>query len=251
VPKRDAAGEVHNLINKERHKRGLPHVYWSREMYRLAKDQANYCAKVGRLVHSKRFAFQGGENLCGGRGKFSPKTIVGTWMRSKAGHREYLLSPRVRKAAVAIATSKRGNYAAWAFSDKSPDPHDCPYYKTPRPKFKTSIRPKTKGGGGMLRLPIKVILICASIFAIVLGAHGVYVYFSRLELLFGGEASKLFLALEVPVRLQAPIEWMSFKGLQSWFIPAVFIFIGLVIWYWQSNIYVGNVSGWFRKLHLW
>jgi hypothetical protein len=103
----------------------------------------------------------------------------------------------------------------------------------------------------MLRLPIKVILICASIFAIVLGAHGIYVYFSRLELLFGGEASKLFLMLEVPVGLQAVIEWMSLKGLQSWFIPAVFIFIGLVIWYWQSNIDVGNISGWFRKLHLW
>ena len=179
MPRRNAAGEVHNLINKERHKRGLLHVYWSREMYRLAKNQANYCAKVGRLVHSDRFAFQGGENLCGGKGNFPPKTIVGTWMR------------------------------------------------------------------------IKVILICASIFAIVLGAHGVYVYFSRLELLLGGEASKLFLALEVPVRLQAPIEWMSLKGLQSWFIPAVFIFIGLIIWYWQSNIDVGNVSGWLRKLHLW
>jgi hypothetical protein len=148
VPKRDAAGEVHNLINKERHKRGLPHVYWSREMYRLAKNQANYCAKVGRLVHSKRFAFRGGENLCGGKGKFSPRTIVATWMRSKAGHREYLLSPRVRKAAIAIATSKRGTYAAWAFSDKSPDPHDCPYYKTPRPKPKTPFKPKGKAKGG-------------------------------------------------------------------------------------------------------
>lgn len=249
--KRSAAREVHRLINKERHKRGLRHVYWSKEMYRLAKNQANYCAKVGRLVHSKRFAFQGGENLCGGKGNFSPQTIVKTWMRSKAGHREYLLSPRVRKAAVAISTSKRGTYAAWAFSDQSPDPHDCPYYKTPRHKPKTPFRLKVKGGGGMLRLPIKVILICASIFAIVLGAHGVWVYFSRLELLFGGESSKLFLMLGVPIRLQAVIEWMSWKGVQSWFIPAVFIFIGLVIWYWQSNIDVGNVSGWFRKLHLW
>ena len=251
MPRRDAAGEVHNLISKERHKRGLSHVYWSREMYRLAKDQANYCAKVGKLVHSDRFAFRGGENLCGGKGNFSPKTIVETWMRSKAGHREYLLSPCVRKAAVAISTSKRGTYAAWAFSDQPPDSHDCPYYKTPHLKSKTPFRLKVKGGGGMLRLPTKLILICASVFTIVLGAHGIWVYFSRLELLFGGEASKLFLALEVPVKLRTVIEWMSLKGLQSWFIPAAFIVIGLVIWHWQSKIDVGNVSRWLRKLHLW
>ena len=106
----------------------------------------------------------------------------------------------------------------------------------------------------MLRLPVKLTLICASLFSIILGAHGIWVYFSRLELLSGGEASKLFLALEVPVRLRTAIEWMSFKGFQSWFIPAVFIVIGLVIWYWQSRINLGdivNVPRWLRKLHLW
>jgi hypothetical protein len=223
-------------------------------MYRLAKEQANYCAKVGRLVHSDRFAFRGGENLCGGKGNFSPKTIVKTWMRSKAGHREYLLSPQVRKAAVAIATSKHGTFATWSFSDQPPDPHDCPYYKIPRRKSKTLFKHKVKRGGGMLRLPIKVILVCASLFSIVLGAHGIWVYFSRLELLFGGEASKLFLALEVPIRLRTVIEWMSLKGLQSWFIPAAFIVIGLVIWHWQSRIDVSDVVDvprWLRKLHLW
>jgi hypothetical protein len=206
---------------------------------------------VGRLVHSNRFAFEGGENLCGGKGNLSPETIVKTWMKSKAGHRENLLSPRARKAAVAIATSKRGTYAAWSFSAQAPDPNDCPYYKTRKFKFKNPFKSKVKVRGGILRLPVKIILILASIFAIVLGAHGVYIYFSRLELLFGGEASKLFLALGVPAWLRAPIEWMSIKGLQSWFIPAVFIVIGLIIWYWQSKIEVGNVSKWLRKLHLW
>lgn len=143
-----AARKVHRLINKERHKRGLRHIYWSKEMYRFAKEQASYCAKVGRLVHSNRFAFEGGENLCGGKGNFSPETIVKTWMKSKAGHRENLLSPRARKAAVAIATSKHGTYAAWSFSAQAPDPHDCPYYKTPHPKSKIPFKPKGKAKGG-------------------------------------------------------------------------------------------------------
>lgn len=128
----DIAGQTHNLINSERRKRKLSHVFWSREMYRYAKEQAGYCARVGKLVHSHRYAFQGGENLWGGRGniRVSPRIIVNTWLNSKAGHREYLLSSRVTKAAVAIVKSKRGAYAAWAFSDEPPSYPDCPYYKT-------------------------------------------------------------------------------------------------------------------------
>jgi uncharacterized protein YkwD len=109
---------VHRLINGERKKRGIPSVRWNQELYYLAKQQADYCAKVGRLVHSNRFAFDGGENLCGGKGNMTPRMIVNTWLKSKAGHREYLLSPRVKSAAVAISKSRHGTYCAWSFSDK-------------------------------------------------------------------------------------------------------------------------------------
>jgi uncharacterized protein YkwD len=109
---------VHRLINGERKKRGIPPVRWNQELYYLAKQQADYCAKVGRLVHSKRFAFDGGENLCGGKGNITPRMIVKTWLKSKAGHREYLLSPQVKSAGVAISKSRRGTYCAWSFSDK-------------------------------------------------------------------------------------------------------------------------------------
>jgi len=108
---------VHKLINEERRKRGVPPVRWNQSLYHLAKQQADYCAKVGRLVHSNRFAFQGGENLCGGKGNMSPKIIVSTWLGSKAGHREYLLSPRAKSGAVAISKSRHGTYCAWSFSD--------------------------------------------------------------------------------------------------------------------------------------
>lgn len=237
---------VHRLINEKRKRRGLPWVKWSGKMHRLAKDQSNKMARAGRLFHSDRFALQGGENICGGKGQHSPRDFVTSWMRSPR-HRAWLLDPRVKTAGVGISSSRHGTFAAWSFSDQ---PLHKPI-KVKLFKFKMPFKLKVKGGGGMLRLPTKLILLCASLFSIVLGAHGIWVYFSRLELLFGGKASKLFLLLGVPARLEPAVEWMSFKGLQSWFIPAVFIVIGLVIWHWQSKIDVGNVSGWLRKLHLW
>ena len=112
-------------------------------MARLAQSQANYCSKIGRLIHSNRYAFQGGENLAGGKGNLSPRTIVNIWLKSKKGHREYLLSPRVRKAGVGISKSKGNMYAAWAFSDKPPTYPDCPYCKPHKPKPR-----KLKGRGG-------------------------------------------------------------------------------------------------------
>jgi len=121
--------KVHDLVNSERKKRGIRTVYWSREMAQLAQSQANYCAKVGRLVHSNRYAFRGGENLAEGGSNFTPRAIVNTWLGSRAGHIEYLISPRVRKAGVGIAKSRGKTYVAWAFSDQPPTYPDCPYYK--------------------------------------------------------------------------------------------------------------------------
>lgn len=129
---------VHRLINGERKKRGIPTVRWNQRLYCLAKQQADYCAKVGRLVHSNRFAFQGGENLCGGKGDMTPRMIVNTWLKSKAGHREYLLSPRVKSAAVAISKSRHGTYCAWSFSDRPVE--QAHHHKTPKGK----VHPRRK-----------------------------------------------------------------------------------------------------------
>ena len=70
-----------------------------------------------------------------------------------------------------------------------------------------------------------LILGLAGLVGMALGAHGVYVYFSRMELLFGGEGAKLFLMLEVPIRFRDLVLFFSGKGLQSWFIP-VAVFVG-------------------------
>jgi len=208
-------------------------MYWSREMARLAQSQANYCAKVGHMVHSSRYAFQGGENLCGGKGTFSPRTVVDTWLRSKAGHREYLLSPRVTKAGVGIARRNGKMFVAWAFSDKAPSYPDCPYYK--KGKKGKPVRPSVPkvrlhlGGRSMLRTPISLLIGLGGLWMCLLGAHGLYVYLSRLELLFGADTGKLFLTWGMPGRLGVTVMWMSSKAIQSWFIPVVFLIVGWVM----------------------
>lgn len=103
----------------------------------------------------------------------------------------------------------------------------------------------------MLKLPVKLALIGASIFTVILGTHGLYVYFSYLETIFDAPSwGKLFLALEVPSRLASVVTWMTVKGLQSWFIPASFIVGGLVLWGFQQAIRVrrARLPRWLRWL---
>lgn len=154
---------VHDLINNERKKRGISNVYWSRQMARLAQSQAEYCAKVGHLVHSRRYAFQGGENLAQGGYYFSPRSIVNCWLRSKAGHREYLLSHRVRKAGVGIAKSKGKTFVAWAFSDQAPSYPDCPYYKKSLKSSSRLVRQYPRRVNNNTSIIIVIILIVIAV----------------------------------------------------------------------------------------
>lgn len=153
---------IHEIINAERRKRGLRHVYWSREMARLAQSQANRCAKIDRMQHSNRYAFQGGENLAESGGRFPPREVVNTWLRSKAGHREYLLSPRVAKAGVGVAKRKGKTFVAWAFSDSPPSYPDCPGYKK---KLPSSKLPKVNRKYAH-RILVGILLLCLLILVI-------------------------------------------------------------------------------------
>jgi len=244
---------VYDIIKAERRKRGMSSMYWSKEMARLAQSQANYCAKVGHMVHSNRFAFQGGENLCGGRGSFSPRTVVNAWLRSKAGHREYLLSPRVTKSGVGIARRNGKMFVAWAFSSDPPAYPDCPYYRGSGGRGVAKFNfPRIRlrlGGRSMLRTPVSILIGLCGLWGVVLGAHGLYVYFSRLEFLFGAEVSKLFMTWSIPGRLGGTVLWMSSKALQSWFIPAVTFVGGWAVMSW-SGLW-DKVSGLLSKSKLW
>ena len=110
------ANNVHDIVNEERRKRRLPHVYWSTEMAAIARSQARYCARVDRLVHSKDIPAPGGENIAQGGLRFTPRQIVNCWLRSKAGHRENLLNPAATKAGVGIAHKNGKTFVAWTYS---------------------------------------------------------------------------------------------------------------------------------------
>ncbi len=102
----------------------------------------------------------------------------------------------------------------------------------------------------MLRWPVSLFMAVVGAIGVGLGAHGVYVYFYRLETLFsGGGVAKLFLELDVPIRLQEAVVWMSYKGLQSWFIPAVFLGGGMVLWSWSGITH--KISIFLARMRLW
>lgn len=134
------AFRIHKAVNRERRKRRIHPVYWSVNLAKLALNQAKYCAKIGRMVHSKRYAFQGGENLFMTTGRLKPMSAVRGWLRSKKGHREYLLSNRVTQAGVGIAKSRGKTYVAWAFSDGFPMQSLKPITKKIRKIIRTITR---------------------------------------------------------------------------------------------------------------
>ena len=114
---------IQKVINEERRRRGLRYVEWNKEMAHLAYNQATYCSSVGYLVHSNRFAFEGGENLLFIPNQMAtPKKAVNVWMHSKKGHRELLLSPKAKSAGIGISKGKyegnTGFYIAWAFTSE-------------------------------------------------------------------------------------------------------------------------------------
>lgn len=221
-------------------------------MYRLAKGHSNKMAKAGRLFHSGRYALQGGENICGGKGHHSPKDFVASWMKSSR-HRAWLLDARVKTAAVGISDSRHGTYAAWSFSDQ-------PLFRLRRirPGFwgwlTRMFRPhytvlRSQRGEPITRpLPSKPEILgwltrvfkwsmkLLSVSLVLLGIHGLWVYFSRIEASLAEDTLKLFLAIQVPSRFQNVVEWMSLKGMQSWFFPTAIIVAGIILWRWLVPI---------------
>jgi hypothetical protein len=165
-------------------------------------------------------------------GPHNAHTIVKTWMRSP-GHRAWLLDRRVKTAAVALRRGKGRRaywYASWSFSAETlPGQFHLP--KVNLDLIATIFR----GVGGLVGFSYSSVLgafwVLVSILACVLGAHGLYVYLNRLNLLFGGNINKLFLTFGVPSVLQRYVEWMSMRGFQSWVIPAVMLTGGLWLWF--------------------
>ena len=81
-------------------------------------------------------------------------------------------------------------------------------------------------------------MILGGVFTVVLGGHGLYVFFSAVEgmLPVGKDGADLFLATGVPGQLKGIVEWCTFKGLSSWTIPASLVGAGPLLWILQSYV---------------
>jgi hypothetical protein len=82
---------------------------------------------------------------------------------------------------------------------------------------------------------VRLVLSLAGVVAAILGAHGLVVYFMGEEA-FSKDPQDLFLAVQVPEAFKSTIQWMSYRGADSWIIPAVFVAIALVLWFIQGRI---------------
>jgi len=110
---------THFLINKVREQEGVSWVRWDTDMYTYAKSQSSICAQKGRLVHSYRDALHGGENLWMTSSHSCSNLsgdVVAAWLES-SGHRAWLLSGEVDKAAIGVSESEYGIFVAWSFSE--------------------------------------------------------------------------------------------------------------------------------------
>lgn len=230
--------EIYDLIKAERRKRGLPNIFWSEEMAAFARNQASNCAGAGKLFHSDRHTLQGGENLWGGWGDPNPIDAVNAWLHS-AGHKENLLSPRIKKAGVATVYGGNGfTCVAFASSYRRPSYPDCPSY-VPYLKVKLVVESLLR------RVPMRdpVLKFMAVVLA-VLGAHGLYVRFIGLEAaIYGGDRSSL--TLEVPEFFREVIHrsTITIGGFQSWLMPVVMLIVAVVLWY-----YPGWVRMWIKRI---
>jgi len=87
----------------------------------------------------------------------------------------------------------------------------------------------------VIRALFRVVAYAFAFDLVVLGAHGIYVYSSRLEVLFGVKTQQLFLVVNAPA-FKSSIMWMSDKAFQSWIIPAVFVAAGILLWKFEVDV---------------
>jgi hypothetical protein len=87
-----------------------------------------------------------------------------------------------------------------------------------------------------IRVIFRLVVYITGTGLVVLGAHGLYVYFSRLSVLFGASIEKLFFEIPLPLQLSKVVEWFSVKGFESWFVPVVSLLVGALLWWQEEEI---------------
>ena len=95
-----------------------------------------------------------------------------------------------------------------------------------------------------LSWPSRLATLLAALFAIILGAHGLYVYLHAADGVLGADkdAAELFLAVSLPSQFVGVVSWCSEMALGSWAVPVCLIFGGGLLlwirenWSWSSRI---------------
>jgi len=85
----------------------------------------------------------------------------------------------------------------------------------------------------VLAWPVRLAMAVTGLLAIVLGAHGLYVYLNSVDgvLRTDRDTSDLFLAVDVPSQLVGIVNWCSVMALGSWAVPVSLVFGGvLLLW---------------------
>lgn len=89
----------------------------------------------------------------------------------------------------------------------------------------------------MFRILARVFLVIVSLCAGILGAHGVYAYLFRSEVLIGDNSDKLFLAMHIPnAAVSQVIEKITLQSISSIILSIILVGIGIITWVTQLSI---------------
>jgi uncharacterized membrane protein YidH (DUF202 family) len=90
---------------------------------------------------------------------------------------------------------------------------------------------------GTIRWTFRMILLIVSLCSGILGAHGIYAYIFRANIITGVNGDRIFLAWHVPVgSISKIIEEVTIRSIESITLPIVLVAVGLITWVTQSRM---------------
>ena len=93
------------------------------------------------------------------------------------------------------------------------------------------------GVTGIIRLIVRVFLIAISLCSGVLGAHGLYAYILKADIIVGSNTDKLFLEWDIPnLTISRVVEAITVHSVESIVLPVVLIAVGLLTMITQSSM---------------
>ena len=90
---------------------------------------------------------------------------------------------------------------------------------------------------GIIKLVVRVFLITISLCSLVLGAHGLYAYIFKTDIISGSNTDKIFLHWDIPnVTISRVIEEVTIHSIESLVLPIVLIAVGIITWITQLSM---------------